>query len=199
MNYHFFNCIVRHLPNYKLLSCKDGENGVALVFFAIAIFAILAGTGLALDSGNLYILRRHTSAAADAGAVVLTRLLKNGQKYAAAKSIAVDYAKSTFKLNGANEKIDINVSKNADTINVTASADADLWLMDKLFGFSGAVSGAATSAKVVSRQVAIGISTQSMYYQFYPATWPNKLLPGYPNTSPSSMVSHVNKPCANEF
>lgn len=51
------------------------QNGLSTVFFAIALFMILAFTALAVDGGNLFVARNELQNAADAGALAGARVL----------------------------------------------------------------------------------------------------------------------------
>ena len=54
---------------------KDNERGQAIVLIALALVALIAVTGLALDGGRLYQSRRQAQNAADAAALAGARLL----------------------------------------------------------------------------------------------------------------------------
>src|SRR5438477_8400619 len=71
----------------------DGEEGQAVVLFAIMMLALLFAVGLAIDAGQLYSAKRAEQEAADAaafaGAVVLYQQGTGAEAIAAARSDAL--------------------------------------------------------------------------------------------------------------
>ncbi len=66
---------------------KDNERGVALVYMAVALTALLLFSGLALDSGRAYVVKAQLSKAVDGAALGAARALNSGDPRGEAQRI----------------------------------------------------------------------------------------------------------------
>jgi Mg-chelatase subunit ChlD len=123
---------------------KRSESGFALVVLAAMIIPMVAFTGLAIDTGVLYIVKGRLSSSVDAGALAGARALSRGSDDAAQRSRAQDvgaaYVRANFpngylmsrNLNVLTPTIDVSVA-NQRSVTITATVEAPTFFM-KIFG-----------------------------------------------------------------
>jgi hypothetical protein len=157
------------------------EKGVTLIMFMVVLFGLLGVIGLALDSGNVYLLKRRIATASDAGANALSEQLRLGREFTspAVQNTVTSYTKSVFKMSGGRETIYVKYAQDSEgEPQVIVNGDADLWILDWLLGASGsAFSKAKSATEVVSRRVAIVIGTDPTANGDYPVSWPGSPVP----------------------
>ncbi|MGC8786698.1 MAG: pilus assembly protein TadG-related protein [Anaerolineae bacterium] len=96
---------------------QNRESGQALVLIVVLLLSLLAMLALVVDGGNIYLQRRSTQNAADAGAMAGARVLAYNGTEASARAAAQEYA---MQRNGA-DRCDVII--NGAQVTVVAYKD----------------------------------------------------------------------------
>lgn len=134
---------------------SKGQNGQILVLTAFSLVALIAVTGLAVDSGMGYIVKAKLNSAVDAAGIAAARVLPQGEaeaSRAAEKYFSANYPSGWM---GSNPMLTgVNFSREAETgrtfIDISATATKPVSLMSVL-GFN--LMTVQASAQVVRKDV----------------------------------------------